>query len=112
MSETRTPVEVAAEVGPLAYTQAMTDPTVPHVWRHVVSTVFGSVDVDGLAAEIGRHWLMEPSGAYGGPRPVERSCNCGRVLAPQYFEWRHSQEMTQHEAEAVKAWLTGGAPIT
>jgi hypothetical protein len=66
------------------------------------------VDVEGLAAEIGRHWLLEASHAYGGAQPVERSCNCGRTLAPQYFEWRHSQEMTQHEAEAIKTWLCGG----
>lgn len=70
--------------------------------------VFGSVGVEGLAAEIGRHWLLEPSHAYGDARRVNRSCNCGRTLAPQHFEWRHSQEMTQHEAEAVKAWLLKG----
>jgi hypothetical protein len=69
---------------------------------------FGSVDVEGLAAEIGRHWFLEPSREYGGAKRVERSCNCGRKLTPQRFEWRHSQEMTRHEAEAVIAWLTGG----
>jgi hypothetical protein len=60
------------------------------------------------AFEAWRDWGLEPSHAYGGAQSVERSCNCGRTLAPQYFEWRHSQEMTQHEAEAVKAWLMGG----
>jgi hypothetical protein len=106
MSETKTPVEVATG----AVESALMDYD-PVDWKdapEIARAALGSVDVDGLAAEIGRHWLLEPSHAYGGARRVTRSCNCGRTLAPQHFEWRHSQEMTQHEAEAVKAWLTGG----
>lgn len=33
---------VAASVGPLAYTQAMTTPQVPHVWRHVAATMLAA----------------------------------------------------------------------
>jgi hypothetical protein len=108
MSETRTPIGRPAWVEEvLAHPERYQDQL-----RDLVSRANAIVEavesVDGLAEEIRRHRLTEPSHAYGGARRVERSCNCGRVLAPQYFEWRHSQEMTQHVAEAVKAWLTGG----
>lgn len=109
MTETEmTPVRLAAE--------AMEDAAMRYLGRDlgtiyrdkIAQAGLAAIPVEGMAAEIGRHWLTEPSHAYGGARHVTRSCNCGRALEPQFFEWRHSQEMTQHEAEAVKAWLTGG----
>jgi hypothetical protein len=41
---------------PLAYTQAMTDPTVPHVGRHVATNVLdAALDVEEMARVISSH---------------------------------------------------------
>lgn len=48
-------VRRGGEAGPLAYTQAMTDPTVPHVWQHVTTNILATaLDVEEIAEAMAR----------------------------------------------------------
>lgn len=104
MSETKTPVEVAAE--------AISDWD-PHA-EGTVGVVFGSVDVDGLAEVLRAHRLnrWEVSGE---PEPnlVHLICTCGLefVMEEGVPDGAEEQLETVHEghvAEATKRWMTNG----
>lgn len=108
MSEDRTPVEVAAEAVAAARHEAKKQGLDTWPLADVARAAFGSVDVDELAVEIGRHdRYVEPfDGAY---------CHCGTALRdtthPQWVETTNAEiqrMQDRHVAEAVKAWLTNG----
>jgi len=77
--------------------------------RLAAPTVFASVDVEGLAGVLQAHWMLPEGKPYGGTEASPRRCNCLHQLKPQFFEWRHFEEHNQHVAEAIVAWLGGGA---
>jgi hypothetical protein len=94
MSETeQTPVERAAEA--LATDQEhipWAGHRHPDNWEGHALAALASIDVEGLAAgPLYDHW----------PLRANYECKCGVVTGdPAAF--------TTHQAEAVKAWLTGG----
>lgn len=62
-NETTRAIERGAAIGPMAYTQAMTDPEVPHVWRYVSGAILTTAltdpnDADSLARTL---WFLHKS---------------------------------------------------
>lgn len=56
-------VERAAQRGPDAYAVAMTDPEVPHVWRHVAQDMLSvGVRVAEVSATLREHGALQPEG--------------------------------------------------
>lgn len=94
MSEDRTPVEVAAEaVNRLPGATWLNG-------RRAVKVAFGSVDVDGMAGVLNDHpsipWKSSPTGF------ICPTCRNDTIAGP------NSPTHATHQAEAVKAWMTGG----
>jgi hypothetical protein len=92
MSETKTPVEVAAE----AVRSATWAPDEERMSVQFARAALGSVDVEGLA-EVLREHRIECTG------PGEVTCRGCRGAG-----WMSWHAYHQHVAEAQKAWLTGG----
>lgn len=63
-------IKRAGELGPMAYTQAMTDPEVPHVWQHVAAVILSG------SLELECHEAVVPEWADGDEMP----CNSNAVV--------------------------------
>lgn len=105
-------VDRAAKVGPSAYTVAMTDPEVPHVWRHVAQDMLSvGVRVVEVRQAILLHGALQPDG------DVEAD---GSVVLDSQTEWtcNECQEVvgtgddfdgvvSMHQAHMVRLAIVG-----
>lgn len=105
-------VERAAQRGPDAYAVAMTDPEVPHVWRHVAQDMLSvAVRVVEVRQAILLHGALQPDG-----EPEED----GSVVLDSQTEWtcNECQEVvgtgddfdgvvSMHQAHMVRLAIVG-----
>ena len=103
MSETRTPVEVAAEDLRSLYLRDQNDPI--SAWTEDAQTVFESVDVGGLAGVLQKH---EPDVTSYDAGDIHGCAGCDWTV-PIGADWdARWSDFYAHQGEALKCWLTNG----
>lgn len=93
MSDTETPIEAGARALRDGRHEAKKRGQDTWEFADMARVVFGSVGVEGLAEVLRAHIRLRPP--YG-------DCSCG-------YEVPLGHPFSEHEAEAVIAWLGGGA---